>query len=362
MASSLRYWVLLIGMVLGVHGRDLWTATHSRRALPAGSARAGQNVILVVADGLRWQEVFRGADSTILFGDPALAGGDVAAARSKYWRGSVAERRAALMPFLSTIVARNGQLFGNRDVGSASLVTNPMKFSYPGYNELLVGFPDPRIDRNDFGPNPNRTVFEWLERQDGFSHRVAAVGMWSTFVDIFNAGRSGIPVRDFGTDAETYRAAVKLMSRERPAALFVGFGATDDFAHKRRYDLTLDAAHEIDRHLAQLWAAAQASPAYRGRTTIVVVADHGRGRTPQDWTDHNYKVPGAEETWMAIIGPGIPSLGERANASITLAQTAATVARAAGMDYRASVPRAAPPVGVAPSAGAKVATSVKRPE
>jgi hypothetical protein len=40
--------------------------------------------------------------------------------------------------------------------------------SYPGYNEVLTGFYDPRIDSNDKKLNPNITVFEWLHRKPGF--------------------------------------------------------------------------------------------------------------------------------------------------------------------------------------------------
>ena len=74
-----------------------------------------QNIIFVMTDGLRWQEVFRGADSVLLCGDQKLVGGDGSAARRKYWRPTVGERRAALMPFLWSAGARQGQLFGNRD-------------------------------------------------------------------------------------------------------------------------------------------------------------------------------------------------------------------------------------------------------
>ena len=38
-------------------------------------------------------------------------------------------------------------------------MTNGKKCSYPGYNEIFTGAPDPRIDSNDKKPNPNVTVF-----------------------------------------------------------------------------------------------------------------------------------------------------------------------------------------------------------
>jgi len=47
---------------------------------------------------------------------------------------------------------------------SIAKVANQFAFSCRGYNEMLVGIPDPHVDKNDFGPKPNVTVFEWLNR------------------------------------------------------------------------------------------------------------------------------------------------------------------------------------------------------
>src|SRR5687767_2229015 len=153
-----------------------------------------QNVILIVTDGLRWQEVFGGADSTILFGDPRALGGDTLGVRRRFWRSTATERRETLLPFLWGVVARDGQIFGNRAAGSSVAVSNGLKFSYPGYNELLSGFVDPRIDRNDFGVNPDTTVFEWLNRQPALRGRVTAIATWDVFADIFARQRSGMYV------------------------------------------------------------------------------------------------------------------------------------------------------------------------
>ncbi len=65
--------------------------------LVAGAAFAGktQNVVLIVSDGLRWQEVFTGAEEDLLndkAGGSWLSDEDL---RKRYWRASAAERRAA---------------------------------------------------------------------------------------------------------------------------------------------------------------------------------------------------------------------------------------------------------------------------
>src|SRR6202165_4058168 len=148
------------------------------------------NVVLIVSDGVRWQEVFTVADPTLMNAKNGGIWDKEQDLRREFWRANADERRKALFPFLWTTVAKHGQIFGNQTKGSVARVTNGLAFSYPGYNEMTVGFPDPRIDRNEFGPNPNVTVFEWLNRSPQFSGRVAIYGTWGVYEDIFNKARS----------------------------------------------------------------------------------------------------------------------------------------------------------------------------
>ena len=108
-----------------------------------------QNVILVMIDGMRWQEVFRGADPALLpIPGPEWVGKSedmTAAAEAHYGQATADERRKALMPFLWSVVASQGQIFGNRDLGSDSHVTNGLDFSYPGYSETPRSVPAGRL-------------------------------------------------------------------------------------------------------------------------------------------------------------------------------------------------------------------------
>src|SRR5690349_14994581 len=99
----------------------------------AQSRRQTRNVILVMSDGLRWQEVFQGADEALI--NKANGVSDPDALRRVYWRDTPAARREALMPFLWSVVAKNGQIFGNRKASSEVSVSNGFNFSYPGYSE-----------------------------------------------------------------------------------------------------------------------------------------------------------------------------------------------------------------------------------
>ena len=51
--------------------------------------------------------------------------------------------------------------------------------------------------------------------------------------------------------------------------------------------------------------------------------------------------------WLAALGPGVASLGERHDTeTVTQSQVAATLAALLGLDYRTSFPRAARPIGL----------------
>jgi hypothetical protein len=342
----------------------------------AAAAHAGKTrtVVLIVSDGLRWQEVFTGAEEDLLndkAGGSWMSDEDL---RRRYWRGTPQARREALFPFLWGTVAKQGQIFGNRTLGSVAHVTNGKAFSYPGYNEMTTGFPNDAIDKNEFGPNPTPTVFEWLDKTDEFRGRVAVYGTWSVFDDIFNRSRSGLIMqtgwtppagngtpRDAllrrlyetttqfdGEDVEDSLLQVPLLDFVRsgtPRVLFVGYGETDNWAHQGRYDLVLESAHRVDGFIRELWETMQAMPEYRGTTTFIITCDHGRGSGLTQWKEHGVEQKGSENIWIAVMGPDTSPLGERARgAPLAQAQIAATVAALLGKDYRAAVPRAAPPI------------------
>jgi len=343
-----------------------------------------ENVILITTDGLRWQEVFTGAEELLMNKTNGNVK-DVDALQNNYWRATPESRRAALMPFLWSEVAAKGQLYGNRPKGSDAHITNARRFSYPGYNEFLTGAADDaRIDSNNKIPNPNTNVFEWLNTRNGFTGNVAAVVNWDVIPWILNAERSRLPVwtgyplppnaisvkispeleqliadttPHWGNiifDSFTARAAADYVKQSKPRALYVAFGETDEWAHEGRYDQYLRAAHQVDRYIQRLWETVQALPAYRNKTTFVITTDHGRGSGPHAWRDHNKDIAGAEHIWIAVIGPDTPPLGERANcAAVTQSQIAATVAAFLGQEYAAAFPHVAAPIAEAIKPGGK---------
>jgi hypothetical protein len=146
-------------------------------------------------------------------------------------------------------------------------------------------------------------------------------------------------------DYYTHRFAMAYLAEHRPRVLYLAYGETDDWAHDGRYDRVLDAYVQSDRYLQQLWEWLQSQPEYRGRTSILVTTDHGRGSGLKEWRDHGAKTAGSGDTWMAFVSPHMKQRGEwSAHAPLTAAQVAATLVTWMGYDWKAFDPAAAAPV------------------
>lgn len=342
-------------------------------ALLPGQHRT-ENVLLVTLDGLRWQDVFGGADNRMM---NVKDGGvkDLLATRKRFMRGDKLKNREVLMPFLWQVIAKQGQVFGDPDSNAKANIVNTMKFSYPGYSELICGVVDEAIQSNNKFPNPNINVLEYLHSLQPYRGKVATFASWDVHEHIVNKARSGImcevawqPItvatsaqrqhelqqmvdllprywdNGFSFDALTFGRAKEYLMVKKPRVLYVALGETDEWAHARRYDLYLQMAQRNDSMIRDLWQWLQQDPQYKGKTTLVLTVDHGRGRTPRDWTDHGKNVDGAEEIWMAVMGPDTEALGIRKNVHATQSMIASTVAALLGEDFQKKVPKAAPPL------------------
>lgn len=336
-----------------------------------------RNVVLVTLDGVRTEEIFGGLDVGVLRSTVGEAR-DLADTETyrKYWAATPEERRALLMPFFwGRLMQTQGSIGGNQELGSRVLLTNERRFSYPGYSELLTGQAhDDVIVSNDPVRNPYPTVLEFLKRKLELSSReVAAFASWSVFRWIVeheegamtvNAGFESYDHPDpqvrmlsqlqFDTptpwdtvrhDAYTFRFALAHLRTYRPRVLYLALGDADDWAHGGRYDRYLDSVARADGYLQQLWEFLQGDEQYRGTTSLVIAVDHGRGKTPADWTAHGADVEGAQNVWVAVASPDVPLRGEwRGGAVVYQNQIAASVARLLGFDLGEQNPQAGRPI------------------
>ncbi|WP_375584699.1 alkaline phosphatase family protein [Cyclobacterium xiamenense] len=322
-----------------------------------------ENVFLITVDGLRWQELFRGADS--LFVDDTGMVEKQGELLEEYWHTDPSRRRELLMPFTWSTLAKAGQLHGNRYLGNRVDLRNNMLFSYPGYNEILTGrADDARITSNDKNNNPNITLLEHLQQMPAYRGKVLAFGSWDVFPYIINTERSGIPVNaGFSTatgpnlsdterlinrlqaeirgpwagvrlDPFTHHYAMEAIKKQRPKVVLIAYGEPDDWAHDNRYDEYLHSIRQFDAYLKDLWEYIQTTPGYTDKTTLIVTTDHGRGVEKSTWTGHGSGIPRSREIWIAAIGPDSPSLGEvKTDAGLYAAMIPNTIFQLLGLSY-----------------------------
>lgn len=325
--------------------------------------QATENLFIITLDGLRWEEVYRGATDSLM-NDPTYVK-DTAALRALFAAPTAEKRRGKLMPWFWSTLASSGQLYGNRHYDNKVNCTNFFWFSYPGYNEILTGYSDPDISSNAKRWNPNVTVLEWLNNRSEFNGRVAAFGSWDVFPYIINEKRSGIPVNaGFRTvtgnelsqrehflnqlqptvpspwatvrlDAFTHHYCLEYIKRKHPKVVYIAYGETDDFAHDGAYDHYLKSAHQTDQWIKELWEYVQSDPVYAGKTTFLITTDHGRGHRPKaEWKGHGKTYEGSDAIWLAALGPDTPAQGEIKTAGQWWQhQVAKTAAAFLGLDY-----------------------------
>ncbi len=322
-----------------------------------------ENVFLITLDGLRWQELFGGADSTLI-GDKDYVK-NPEQLKTLFWSDDLEERKQKLMPFFWSVIAKEGQLYGNRWKESKVNVTNQMWFSYPGYNEILAGFADDeRIDSNDKIPNPNQTILEYVNTQKSFQGKVAAFGSWDVFPYIINEERSGVPVNagfekstdqplsekeiflnklqdeipspwgGVRLDAFTHHFAMEYVKKHQPRLLYIAYGETDDFAHDGEYDHYLKSTHQTDQFIKEIWQYIQSTEVYKDKTTLIITTDHGRGTNPKEtWKSHGTDIDKADEIWIAALGPDTRPQGDAIKGQFYQNQIAATILKALGFKY-----------------------------
>jgi len=320
-----------------------------------------KNVIVITIDGIRWQEIFRGADASLLRNNTYVK--DTGLMAQQYWHDDINERRRRLLPFFWSVIQQQGQLLGNRDFDNDVNVANLYKISYPGYSEMFTGYADKLFIPNLAVNNPRSNVLQWLNDQPAFAGKVAAFCSWRVFPFILdekhgslqvNAGYETLDHNDSSNvlinnvqqsmqdkhttrhDLLTFECAKNYLQQNHPRVLYLGLGETDEFAHHGEYDNYLQKLRQADAMIAELWYYLQTDPFYKNNTSFIITTDHGRGAKSNSWSSHGFWVKGSGQTWFALLGPGIDATGEVKDPQQAYQkQVAATVASLLGVQFTA---------------------------
>ena len=309
----------------------------------AGEERAESAVVLVVLDGVRWQEVFGGADRAL--------------ARERRLNPLAWASSRTLLPNVSHLLETRAIAIGAPGHGAPIAATGPQFISLPGYLEIFAGHPDPGCESNECARPPARTVVDDVLDSSGAGD-VAVVASWAKIAlaassdasrVILSAGRHrvergdvlrGDPSTaellergehakafpgegDYRPDAITGRVALRVLTTQRPRFLFVGLGDADEYGHRNDYRGYLEAIHASDAFLGDLFATLDTLGARGRHTTVLVTADHGRA---YGFKDHGRRYPESGRVWLLAAGGDVHGHGIVAAAhGHTLSDVAPTV-------------------------------------
>jgi hypothetical protein len=295
-------------------------------------------LFIITLDGFRWQELYNGADSALINNKETTPLNS--SIKALYWDRDATERRKKLMPFFWNVIARDGQLYGNRKLQNRVNVSNPYALSYPGYSELLTGSVDLAINSNAKTKNTNGNILELLNSSPAYKGKVAAFTSWDVFPYILNKQNSSFVINsgfenvnskelslgqkllntlqseviaektETRYDELTFIASKEYIQANKPSVVFLSFSGTDNAGHDNRYDRYLEQANNADRMIGELWRMVQSMPEYANRTTFLITTDHGRGSLSSNWGNHGLLVPGSGQTWFALLGHNVVPSGE----------------------------------------------------
>ena len=108
-------------------------------------------------------------------------------------------------------------------------------------------------------------------------------------------------------DELTFFVAREVMREFAPQLLLVNFWDMD-VAHWGAYSLYLQAVTKTDRLCGMLWDEVRANPAYRDKTTLLILPELGRDGdqdTANGFLNHRSGDPSCRNVWLLALGEGL---------------------------------------------------------
>lgn len=332
-------------------------------------------IVIVTIDGLRWQEVFSGADELLIKDEKLVR--NVPRLMEAFWSPDKQVRRNKLMPFFTQFINQQGILIGDFSQAESVTLANNYYFSYPGYLEIYSGKVDDSIVSNEKLETNTPNILELLQNKYEYRNNIGVFASWDVFPYILRRGKHQVfinsgfepldvdaakiqnieakaninqintlfrntpsPWETVRLDAFTHAYAMHYLKQVKPRVMAISYGDTDDFAHDGRYDEYLRAIQRSDTFVRELWEYLQSEPYYKNQTYVLITTDHGRGALPEDWRHHASKtaiqgymgslegfpegIVGSNRVWIGAIGPEIKQLSAPIVTPIKLTQFAST--------------------------------------
>ncbi len=244
----------------------------------ARSATAPQEtVVLFVIDGVRWSEGM---------GDP----------------------QARYCPHLTTELKPLGEFYSN-------FRNNGFTVTTPGHAALLTGV-HANLDNAGKERPHAPTLFERFRKATGGATDTCWVVSHKTKLNVLthsDAAGFGAPyaaefrgLKTGGTDELVVTTALRVLEKYPVRLMLIAVAEPDLEGHSKHWQGYLRAIERTDALAAKVWTWLQASPAYRGRTTMYITNDHGRHLQgiKSEWHSHGDDCEGCRHISCLILGPG----------------------------------------------------------
>lgn len=263
------------------------------------------NVILLVLDGVRWQDVYGSKGSERKF--------------------KLTHKR------LPADAIRKGNLRRR-----SSFKTGGCPMSLPSYQRIFTGHDSSCCDNHC--PRVRKKTFVEEMVLNGFTgrDRVAAISSWSKIKyavetkssRIFhNTGQTPFIIAgeqnnslfqalnneqvvmqpkwaNARFDRFTFEFALQYLQKNRPRFLFIALNDADEWAHRGKKKEYHYALRMYDLYIQRLFDQLESMGNYGYNTNVIITADHGRGYGKY-WTDHGKRIRGSNNSWLIAIGPAI---------------------------------------------------------
>ncbi len=294
---------------------------------PVKATPAGQSIVLITIDGVRWQEVFNGVDPRLAM-EHRLPSSEVVGPDK-------------LVPELHALAAGEGAALGAPDQGEPISASDSAVKSLPGYMEIASGRRTSRCVNNSCPRIDRPTLVDQLAARPGYKlDNVAVISSWSGIAHaaaehpsriVMSTGRitgdhldhlrfdekarkllsdgrraGALPGSDdYRPDHYTAQIALHYLRTKHPRFLFIGLGDTDEWGHKNDYKDYLESLRRADALVGEVARTLASLQTLGWETAFFVTADHGRD---PECRNHG-GVPSAMRTWLVAGGSMIHAHG-----------------------------------------------------
>jgi len=254
-----------------------------------------QNVIIVVLDGVRYQEAF-GSNSTNI-------------------------------PMIYNYLKPAGTLF-------TSFFNNGITLTFPGAASILTG--TWQSIANDGSQRPTApTIFECYRKQllADQSDCYLIVGdpklkvlAYSTHAEYGSFYGASISIA--WDDKSVFDSLISIMNSKHPRIIYAHFPDIDNAGHSGNWERYIKAIKKADSLMFELWLYIQLHPFYKNNTTLFITTDHGRHDDAHGgFQHHGDGCEGCRHIFLLAIGRGFPSgvIRNDVASQIDIAPTVATL-------------------------------------